>query len=383
MKYLRILCIILVGGLFIFSGLIKLNDPVGTQIKLEEYFEVFASDKKELGLSIFAGLWHFLVPFALSLSIILSSLEVILGVSLLLRYKIKSTLWWLLAIVIFFSFLTFYSAYFNKVTDCGCFGDFIKLTPWGSFTKDIILLVLIGFLVFQRNKIKPNVSKIAYYSVLGTSLASFLIGLLAVWYLPWFDFLPYKVGDNIPQNMKPKEPLKYGADEYYYRNLKDNSLIKLSKKEFEEEWEKYSDSTKYKYLEYKKPLLNPEAKAKIPIFEIYNTEGQNITQEIMKGNQFLIIIPDIQRTNPKSMPKIVSLAKELEKKNIKPIILSGDTEKSFENFRHTFQLPIPYYLMDKTILKTMIRTNPGFIWLENGTVKKKWADANLPSIQQF
>ena len=125
----------IVGFLFIISGLIKVNDPVGTQIKLEEYFEVFSSD-------IWSG-FHALVPLALFLSVFLSVLEVVLGVALLVKYKMKITTTVLLVLIVFFTFLTFYSAYFNKVTDCGCFGDALKLTPWQSFIKDIVLLVLI------------------------------------------------------------------------------------------------------------------------------------------------------------------------------------------------------------------------------------------------
>ena len=133
-------CWFLLGALFIFSGLIKLNDPVGTAYKLEEYFEVFAVD--------FGSFFLYFKGIARTLSIILSSLEVILGAALLLRWHLRKTLWSLLALLVFFTFLTFYSAAFNKVTDCGCFGDFIKLTPWVSFTKDLFLLVLWAIVFF-------------------------------------------------------------------------------------------------------------------------------------------------------------------------------------------------------------------------------------------
>ena len=124
---------VIVGILFIFSGLIKLNDPVGTEIKLEEYFEVFAQDLPALH-DFFIGL----VPFALYFSVLLCVAEVVLGVALLVSYKPKSTSWLLLITIVFFTFLTFYSAYFNRVTDCGCFGDAIKLKPWTSFSKDML-----------------------------------------------------------------------------------------------------------------------------------------------------------------------------------------------------------------------------------------------------
>jgi len=129
---------LLVGGLFIFSGLIKVNDPVGTSIKLNEYFDVFSND--------IASFFFYFKSFALELAVFLVVVEVLLGVMLILGVKSRLTVWTLALMILFFTFLTFYSAYFNKVTDCGCFGDAIKLTPWESFYKDVILVVLIAIL---------------------------------------------------------------------------------------------------------------------------------------------------------------------------------------------------------------------------------------------
>src|SRR5690606_14945011 len=123
---------IFVGVLFIFSGLIKLNDPLGFSYKLEEYFEVF---------HIVA-----LNPLAIYISIFLCALEVILGVFLFAGISMKKVSWGLLILVLFFTFLTFYSAAFDVVKSCGCFGDAIPLTPWESFTKDLILLAFIIYI---------------------------------------------------------------------------------------------------------------------------------------------------------------------------------------------------------------------------------------------
>ena len=136
MKILVHLSRIFVGVLFIISGFIKLNDPLGFSYKLQEYF---GEDVLNL---------EFLIPYALGISVIVVVFEVVLGVFLLIGYKPKFTVWSLLAMIIFFTFLTFYSAYFDKVKDCGCFGDALKLTPWESFTKDLVLLVLILILFF-------------------------------------------------------------------------------------------------------------------------------------------------------------------------------------------------------------------------------------------
>src|SRR5690554_1966980 len=169
-----------VGILFIISGLIKLNDPVGFSFKLEDYF---APDVLNL---------PFLTPLALAIAVFVVIFEVVLGVMLLLGYKKKFTLWTLLLMIVFFTFLTFYSAYFNKVTDCGCFGDAIKLTPWESFTKDVILLVLI--LILFAGKRYINTLKLA-------PTVSLITLVLCCWYayyvynhLPVIDFRPYKIG---------------------------------------------------------------------------------------------------------------------------------------------------------------------------------------------
>src|ERR1700712_607987 len=132
---------ILVGLLFIFSGLVKINDPLGFSYKLEEYFEVFHIT--------------FLSGFALSASIILCALEIILGFALLIGVRAVSVAWGLLLLIIFFAFLTFYSAYFEVVQTCGCFGDAIPLTPWQSFSKDVVLLLLIIVIFVNRRNIKP------------------------------------------------------------------------------------------------------------------------------------------------------------------------------------------------------------------------------------
>ncbi len=374
----------LVGGLFIFSGLIKLNDPTGMQIKLEEYFEVFAQDKLQLGLAGLSGLWHILEPYSLSLSLLLSTLEVGLGVALLLKYKPVATLWALWGTIVFFTFLTFYSAYFNKVTDCGCFGDFIKLTPWTSFTKDVILFIAISFLIFNKNHLPANPSKFAFW---GSNIASFgalFLGIWATWHLPYFDFLPYKVGANIANNMKPSAELKYGEAEYIYIDLKTKNEIVLNQKAFEKEAEKkYADTLKYAFKEYKRPLLNPEALPKINSFSVSNPEGNDMTQEVFTGEKLLVIIPQINRTNLTQIPALVSLARALEKKNIKTIVLNGDVPKEFEGYRHATQLALPYGTMDKSVLKTMIRASVGLIYLKDANVLQKWNINDLPNEKYF
>ncbi|RZJ86687.1 MAG: DoxX family protein, partial [Hymenobacter sp.] len=206
MRQFTRICWALLGIVFIFSGLIKLNDPVGTAFKLEEYFEVFAIDLPSL-----AGFFDWFKDQSRFLSIALSSLEVILGVALLLRWYLRRTLYVLLALLVFFGFLTFYSAFFNKVTDCGCFGDFIKLTPWTSYVKDMVLLAL-WIVVFVGQRFLRHRFVQGMAGLMTMTIASALaigIGVRALGHLPYFDFLPYKVGNDLGQLMKAAKPARY------------------------------------------------------------------------------------------------------------------------------------------------------------------------------
>ena len=206
MRYVIGIVRIFVGILFIISGFIKLNDPVGFSFKLEEYFS-----QGVLDLPIF-------MPYALAISIIVVILEVLLGVMLILGIKVKFTVWSLLGMIVFFTFLTFYSAYFNKVTDCGCFGDAIKLTPWESFTKDVVLLVLIVLLFIGQKYItplfRPFVTKIILF---GSVLFSLCYVYYVLNHLPVIDFRPYEIGKNIEEGMTVPEDAPKAIFEYAWK----------------------------------------------------------------------------------------------------------------------------------------------------------------------
>ena len=218
-----------VGGLFIFSGLIKLNDPIGTQIKMEEYFEVFAVD--------FTSLFHYFIPYALEIGLLLIVFEIVLGVAVLFYYKMNFTTISLLVLIVFFTFLTGYSAITNAVTDCGCFGDAIKLTPWESFTKDLVLVVFILHLFWYRKSYRPVLRTVEGHSVIVfTAIASLFLGVYAIRHLPFIDFRAYRIGNNIPAQMIPAEQPHF---EYVFTRKDNGEEIRS---------EKYlMDTTLYKY----------------------------------------------------------------------------------------------------------------------------------------
>ena len=144
----------LVGTLFIFSGLVKANDPIGFSYKLQEYFEEF--EKLKIYFSPLESFFKLFHDFALEQAIFMVVLEIVLGIAIISGYRAKLTSWLLLLLILFFTALTFASAKYEIVRTCGCFGDAIPLKPWESFYKDIVLLVLILFIFTQKSKIEPN-----------------------------------------------------------------------------------------------------------------------------------------------------------------------------------------------------------------------------------
>lgn len=342
-----------VGILFIFSGLVKVNDPMGTSIKLKEYFEVFATD--------FATFFEVFVPHTLVLSVIFVVMEVVLGVALLLKYRMRITSWLFLLLIIFFTFLTFYSAAFNKVTDCGCFGDAIPLSPWESFGKDVILLVMVVIIFIRRKHFKPMISPPKSDIIMGVVVViNVFLAMYSLAHLPYIDFRPYKVGHNIPELMQPSEPYRYK-----YIMEKDGETY---------EFTEYPEDTTYTYKDLE--LLNPEAQPKITDYHIWNDE-MDLTGESFTGKKLFIIFYDVTRASTEHIDEIKSLISEI-RPEVEVWALTASNEADFEAFRHEYQLDIPYYFADMTVLEAIIRSNPGLWLLDNGVVKGKWHHNDVP-----
>ena len=255
-----------VGLLFIFSGLIKANDPLGLSYKMQEFFEVW-------GMSFFND-------YTLALSLVMNTLEIVAGIALLIKFPYKQTLWLLLGLIVFFTFLTGYALFSGKIKTCGCFGDCIPLTPQTSFIKDILLFISIVILLFTQKKVKANIHPALGISVL--LLATFLVGYgqkHVLTHLPIIDCLPYKQGNDINEKMI----LPKGA-------VADSVTIMM---EFEKGGKKYFfdannfpsnfDST-YVYIDRKEivVLKGNGLKAGIGDFTLTTLSGVDTTQNIFK-----------------------------------------------------------------------------------------------------
>ncbi len=343
-----------IGGLFIFSGLIKLNDPVGTEIKMHEYFEVFTND--------FGSFFKIFIPYALEIGFTMVVLEIVLGVAVLINYRMKITTWVLFLLLLFFTFLTFYSAYFNKVTDCGCFGDAIKLTPWQSFTKDVILMVFVLHLLWHHKRYEPVLrTREGHAVVLVTTVLCIFLGVYAIRHLPFIDFRAYKIGNNIPEQMRPQEqPIIEYVFEKDGKEVASQTFL--------------ADGYTYKSSR----VLNADkAVAKITDFSVTSVEGEDVTQHAFTGAKLLIIMYDVKKASTNNMTDIVALTKSLEGK-VDMMILTASPSEVVDAFRHEHQLAVPFYFTDATVLKTIVRANPGLTLWVDGTVKGMWHHNDTP-----
>lgn len=373
MKYLVNICRILVGLLFIFSGLVKQNDPLGFSYKLEEYFEVFHIT--------------FLNSFAVAIAIFLCALEIIMGIALLFGAKIKQTAWGLLLLIVFFSFLTFYSAYFDVVKTCGCFGDAIPLTPWQSFTKDMVLLALILVIFFNTDKIKPVFGdKGSWITIVAATIFSFGIGIYTLRNLPFVDFLPYKVGNNLPSLMEVPEGAEPDVFKIVYtlKNKTTGELKELDDKEYIAT--KIYEDKNWEFVKASDPIL-VKAGYQVPIrdLKIGDEDGNDVTSVVLEDPEysFWIIEYDLTKSDKGIQEYFNKLTLMTEKYHARTVGITSTTPIDAENFRHENNIYYEFFYADAIPLKSMVRANPGVLLLKNGTVINKWHYRNLPSIAEL
>lgn len=367
-------CQIVVGLLFIFSGFIKANDPLGFSYKLEEYFEVFHLT--------------FLNGFALPLSIFLCGLEIIMGFALLIGAQAKKLVWGLLLLILFFTFLTFYSAVFKVVQSCGCFGDAIPLTPWQSFFKDLILLALILFLFLNRTYIQPFFGKsVEKALLLFVTIIAFGAGIYTYNFLPVIDFLPYKIGVNIPEAMRIPPGAK--ADEYeqtyQLKNKKTGDSKSITDKEYlkteiwkDENWEIIGDP--------QSKLIKKGFETKIRDLNISDAQGDDYTKELLDNPYYNLIIVayDLDKANEAAIGKLNATVLNLaENFNTRTVLLTSNSAVDATNFSKKNNLMAEIFYADAVPLKSMVRSNPGVLLLKNGTIINKWHFHLMPDYDQL
>jgi hypothetical protein len=336
-----------VGLLFIFSGLIKANDPLGLSYKMQEFFDVW-------GIA-------FLSDYTLGFALVMNTLEIVAGIALIIQYPYKQTLWLLLGLIVFFSFLTGYALFSGKIKTCGCFGDCIPLTPKTSFIKDIVLLISIVILLIYHKKTKLNTNK--YLGIFVLLLTSSAVGYgqyYVMAHLPVIDCLPYKVGNDIVDKMKEPE----GA-------IKDSISIQM---EFEKAGKTYffdanhfpeNFDSSYKYKNRKEVLVS-KGNGLLPAivdFEITNSKGIDTSKQLFATEipYVLVFTGKIDANVPWE-----NLLGSLHKKYKLVYIVTADKTGAQQ-----FLAKENILIGDITMLKTAARVWPSILVMNGSTIMQK------------
>lgn len=432
-----------VGGLFIFSGLIKANDPVGFSYKLEEYFEEFGKIFIAHDLGFLAHPMEWLAYIALPMSMFIVVLEVVLGILTILGIQMKKVTVWLMALIVFFTFLTFVSYEFDLVRTCGCFGDFWVLTPLESFIKDLILLVGILPMLIWRNSIQSLLSPVnEKLTIWISSIVFFLFTFYCFRHLPVADHRAYAVGESIFTNMigVKGNPLVL----YKLRNKESNEVIEIADYPYDyKNWEPYIDSDdstalfyeeiddelEIKYIEIKSTgqktkvqeipdaykddwivykdtseYFTPDVDPKIMDLTAESLEtGEDKLQELLGDSvyRFMLIVRDLNFYGEfdNTTDGVVFMKSSKGEKNyeaVKRLFVDAAAEgfeynvltteiddQKIQAFKHEMNTRVKFYAANDIELKTMIRSSPGLILLKKDTVMGKWHYNDFPIFEEI
>jgi uncharacterized membrane protein YphA (DoxX/SURF4 family) len=362
MKILLNITRIIVGVLFIFSGLIKANDPLGLSYKMQEFFEVWG--------------WGFLDNYTLIFSVAMIGFEIIAGVAVLVGWQMKLFSWMLLLLIVFFTFLTGYALFSGKIRECGCFGDCIPLTADQSFMKDLILLVMIGFIFWQRNHIKPALNKM--YSLVAlffTVIFSFVFQWFVLVHLPVKDCLPYKIGNNIIEKMQPPPGSIPDSTVITFVYEKAGKPVEFTADNFPADY----DEATYKFVKrYDKVVRKGNASPAVKDFSLQTFAGNDTTQALLNEDQYqLYLFLKNGYTLGEWTAVLNMIMRGAEKKHIKGFLVTNVPIETLRvNPPDVFYAFMPLRC-DATAIKTAARTNPALFLIKKGTILNKWSYADL------
>lgn len=363
MKIILWLFRIVVGVLFIFSGLIKANDPLGLSYKMNEFFEV----------------WHmyWATEYSLILSVLMIGFEIIAGVSVLIGAAFRVFSFLLLLLTAFFTFLTAYVYLTDKIKECGCFGDCIKISNAETFWKDVVLLALVLILFAFRKRVKPLFSGYPTTAVMIlTAFFAFGVQWWTLEHLPFYDCLPYKIGANIPEKMKIPEDAV--PDEYETIMIYEKDGVQ---KEFTMENYPWQDTT-WKFVDRKDKLIREgNAHPEIKDFSLTDFDGNDYTEATLQapGYTYLFFIRDMKKARTDNLDRLRQLLAKAKQAAVPFYIITSANREETMAFVEEHQLDgADVMVIDNTASKTAMRSNPALMLLEQGTIRGKWSFRDYP-----
>lgn len=357
------LCRIIVALTFIFSGFVKAIDPIGLQYKLQDYLGA-------IGILGFLPDWMLLI-----MAVLLAAVEFCMGIFLLfaIQRRLISKL-----IVVFMSIMTLITVWLvvaNPVKDCGCFGDALHLTNTETLVKNIILLGCSIVIMRRPLAMFRFISESNQWIVINyTIVFIFVCSGLSLYYLPLFDFRPYRIGTNIPRGMEIPKDAEQPLFETTFIMEKGGQRKEFTLNDYPDSTWKFIDS---KTVQVKEGYIPP-----IHDFSVADRKtGKDLTDSVLrhKGYTFLLIAPYLERADDSNFGDIDQLYEYAQTYNIPFYCLTASTAKAIQRWRDITGAEYPFCITDETTLKTIVRSNPGLLLLKDGTIINKWSHNQLPN----
>ena len=348
---------IILGLVFICSGFVKGVDPVGTEYRIVDYFIAFGTE------------WA--MPLALPLSVLLNSVEFVLGVLLLFNVAMRYTSWLVMLMMAVFTVITINDAMYNPVPDCGCFGDALVISNWQTFYKNLIIDALLLIVFLSRNRVSKWIAPKIGWAILFVSVFGFIVfEIYNIRHLPVIDFRDWKVGNKMV-NDNPL-PLKYYLT---YKHSKTGE-----EKEYLSPDYPYNDSVWLSQWEFVgQRIVDPN-----PVLHdlrIEDEDGNDFTDQIIANPdfQFILVAYDLSNSSSKNMDKIRELSEGINEPGLSFVVITSSFPKEVHQFKENNLPDADFYFADDITMMSMIRSKPGLILLNDGVIQHKWHYNDFPS----
>ncbi len=351
-------CRILVGLLFIFSSFTKGVDPLGTKYKMLEYFAAYGIE------------W--LNDAALVLAVVMILAEFIVGICLLTNVLSRLATLGATLLMIFFTATTFFDALYDLVPDCGCFGTAIKLTNWQTFGKNIVIdLVLLPVIVNNKSLKNKRLTLAGQWILAVVFMACFTwFEIYNIRHLPVIDFMDWKVG-------KDMTPQGYDAGKIFvtYQNNETGET-----QEFESPNYPWNDSVWMSQWTF--VSQRSEGGSNALGFAILDAEGEDFTHILFETeNLYVFVAPYLEEMTEKDFENCTKMTEVVYNQGYEYIWLTSATPEYVEKLNEEYLIFNDVYYGDELELKTMVRSNPGLMLIDNGVIKNKWSKIDFPLVK--
>ncbi len=352
---------LIVGVTFVVSGFLKAVDPWGTMIKVSEYLTIYRMDWFE--------------PLTAPFSIWLSSAELMMGLMLTFKVRIRMVSTFALISMILFTIISFLSATVLPVDSCGCFGEAIRLKPWATFAKNMVLLPLI-FTVWYRYKADKMFAfnKLEIFLALTLFTSTITLGTYCFYHLPLIDFRPYKIGVNMPDAIAKARLASAPKSKttLIYKNIKTGKI-----REFSLNDKRWHDETKWEWVDTVTEVEDDiDYKNLIAEFSLFDHNGTECTDAILaqEGGVVMLCVTSRADLKPRTLARLEPYITRMESSGYQIFVLSPEIIEGgvIKIGSHEVQ----GYNVDSSTMKTMIRARVGVIVLQDGVIvdKSSWRD---------